>query len=406
MQISYLTDEALATLRGQLPDNIECYASGDLDFFYDILESINGIKKDTTLVFPDFTLDETSDYSISDMYNVRTLYTAMRTLPPAVACDERLWVALAHGFFWDYVQYRQADQIASREESKIATSFFFTNGHRRSLYVNCLSRLWWAGHLTYDEANKEDPFALTDLITKRAFPSTITLFSSSNMTANPNIGLGVLDSIKKRELAGEEIERKHFVGPLRYLNSMGGITVLDVFSRQEITSIIDKYLASEDFKNLKLKSKKKKSEDKKANSPSKDKNNSSTKKAMAKEPRQTTALHDQPKQPATAERYIEPLTTIHHTNPAPLKATAKPVSPPRQEVVAVYDPVIENLEAYGFEYVDQRPEGGALWVVAGKDFEGVAEYWRDQSIIFEYTEHGGKAVDWRPSWWTNDESPE
>ena len=361
MKISYLTDTALATLRGQLPDNISCYASGDQGYFYDIIDSMDGFRYDSKLVFPDFELDMSSDYAASDTRNVKTLYSAMRDLPLSVACDERLWVGLAHGYFWDYVQYRQEEQIASRDERKVATSFFFTNGQRRSLYVNCLSRLWWAGYLTYDEDNPDDPFELTDIITKTAFPSTITLFSSSNMTANPRIGLGVLDSLKKRERAGETIKRKYFVGPLRYLNSMGGITVLDILSRSEITNIVDEYLATDEFANLKLVSRKKKDE--------------------------------------TPESEPE-------NNAAELPSESPAITTGEGPTRMAYDPVIDDIEYYGFDYVDERSSGGALWIVGGDELQEFVEEWRERLVNFEYAERGCAAVRWKPSWWTKDESPE
>ena len=356
MRISYLTDEALATLRGQLPANLACYASNDQGFFADILDNIDGIKMYSELDFPNFELDMTSEFSVSDPYNVRTLYTAMRNLPPSIACDERLWAGLTHGLFWDYVQYRQKDQIATGDERKIATSFFFTNGHRRSLYVNCLSRLWWAGYLTYDETNEEDPFALTDLIAKRAFPSTITLFSSSNMTANRQIGLGVLDSINNRAQLGETIERKHFVCSLRYLNNMGGITLLDVLNRSEITRIVDEYLATDEFAKFKLGAK--------------------------------------AKAPAEDEHDAEDIEIVEPTQSATV------------ETRSAYDPLIDDLEFYDFEYVDQRAQGGPLWIIGGDELEGFVEEWRDRLVIFAYSKRGSSATNWKSGWWTMDKSPE
>ena len=39
--------------------------------------------------------------------------------------------------------------------------------------MNCLSRLWWAGRITYDASNSRDPFEHADLITERVFASTV-----------------------------------------------------------------------------------------------------------------------------------------------------------------------------------------------------------------------------------------
>ena len=383
MRANYLTDEALATLRGQLSENIPCYVSDDHDFFYDILDSIDGIRLDSKYEFPDFELDMSSDFATSDSRNVRVLYSAMRCLPPSVASDERLWAGFAHGLFWDYVQYRQEDQIATQNEQKIATSFFFTNGHKRSLYVNCLSRLWWTGHLTYDESNSDDPFALTDLITKNAFPSTIVLFSSSNMTANPQICLGVLDSIKKRELLGEVILRKHFVGPLRYLNSMGGITVLDVFSRTEIMQIVDEYLASDEFARMKLGTK--------GNAPSKSNSGNS----------QIDEIDDMNELDNVDDAAM--LSLGDNGEPAKDEHPQESDSPNTR---AANDPLIDDLEYYGYEYVDYRNVGGALWVADNGELDDFIEHWRDSLVVFKYRAIGTRALGKKPCWWTKDRAPE
>lgn len=254
MRIEFMTEDALVKLRADLQDNVGHYVANDQSYFYDVLERIRGLRR-SSITCHDFDLDMSAALpEETDATNVRRLYGAMRSLSPVVASDERLWTGLSHGYFWDYVQYRQRSAIATKKPERIGSSFFFTNGHRRSLYVHCLSRLWWAGYMTYD-AQARDPFALTDVLTKHAFASTVMLFSSSNMTSNRDICLGVLGAIKKRQDMGEKIERKHFVGSLRYLNNMGALTVLDMLSREDIEEIVGRYLASDAFAGLKLKTK-------------------------------------------------------------------------------------------------------------------------------------------------------
>ncbi|GEM_PF-152658 len=263
MRIDFLTDDALIKLRADLHDNLGRYRANDQAYFIDVLASMDGLKQ-SRYTCPDFALDMSAeDPTDTDITNVKRVYEAMRELSPAVASDERLWTGFAHSEFWDYVQYRQKDSIhkvvkdpedIKKQGTGIGSSFFFTNGHRRSLFVHCLSRLWWIGYLTYDEEAR-DPYHLTGLTalsSGHAFASTAVLFASSNMTSNKAIALGVLDSIEKRQEMGEAIERKHFVGSLRYLNNMGGLTLLDMLSREDVSSIVDAYLASDDFANLKL----------------------------------------------------------------------------------------------------------------------------------------------------------
>lgn len=266
MRIDFLTDDALIKLRADLHDNLGRYRANDQAYFIDVLASMDGLKQ-SRYTCPDFTLDMSADDPTeTDITNVKRVYEAMRELSPAVASDERLWTGFAHSEFWDYVQYRQKDSIhkiidedesIKKQDAKVGSSFFFTNGHRRSLFVHCLSRLWWIGYITYDEEAR-DPYHLTRLTalsSGHAFVSTAMLFASSNMTANKAIALGVLDSIEKRQEMGEKIERKHFVASLKYLNNMGGLTLLDMLNREDVTSIVDDYLASDAFANLKLSAK-------------------------------------------------------------------------------------------------------------------------------------------------------
>ena len=107
--------------------------------------------------------------------------------------------------------------------------------------------------MTYDESNKADPYALTPLLTDRAFASRIVLFSSSNFTGNRATMLGILDAMKDQRDSGIELKREHIVGATKYLNRMGAITLLDSLGRERVHSIISDYYATEQFANFKLK---------------------------------------------------------------------------------------------------------------------------------------------------------
>lgn len=231
------------------------YMSGDQDWFLRRLNREHGLC-DSRFEFPDFALDcgpgaaDEAEYAETDRENVRRLYSAMRDLPLAAASDPRFWMGLAHTHCWDYVQYRRIHEIATGNERDIKTSYFFTQGAKRSVHVNCLSRLWWGGRMTYDEGNKDDPFALTDVIATTAFASNVVLISSSNFTGNREVLLGILDAVKERMDAGEDIKRKHFVGATKYLNRMGAITVLDLLDRKRAKRIISEYFETEEFARL------------------------------------------------------------------------------------------------------------------------------------------------------------
>ena len=161
------------------------------------------------------------------------------------AGNEKLWTGMAHTYFWDYIQYRHANDIRSGQEDKIRKSFLWNSqksgGTRRAREVNCLSRLWWAGYYTYDEEN-EDRYYLTDFYFGKALPSRLLLLASRHFTANKEVCIGILRSLKKRYDSGDKdcLERYHVETALTYLNGIGGMTSLDFLSQSEIGALIDK----------------------------------------------------------------------------------------------------------------------------------------------------------------------
>jgi hypothetical protein len=249
MILEYTKTEVLEDLKGNFSKHKKHYQNNNKDYFAKYLGKSQGLQS-SKIECDDFELDFSDDYNISDYKNIKILYLALIDLPLSIAADERLWAGLAHGQFWDYIYYRRKVEIKSGNEQDIKNSFFFTRGTKRSAHINCLSRLWWAGHLTYD-VSEENPFELTKLLCKGAFASTIMLLSSSNFTANKEICLGLLKGIKNLEDYGVAIKREHFVEATKYLNSMGSITILDSLTKHDVEKIIDNFFV-EKFGSLNL----------------------------------------------------------------------------------------------------------------------------------------------------------
>ena len=247
MRAQYLRQQAIDDLHVNLGLAKPHYISADKDWFLERFAR-NGSLRESSFEFDGVTLSTGAgaatdeEYHQTDAENVRRLYGAMRRLPSSIASDERFWTGMAHTYFWDYVMYRRRSELASGTDQAINTSFFFMHGARRSSYVHCLSRLWWAGKLTYDESNRSDPFHLTDVFTDGAIAGKLLLFSSRNFTANKNVTLGILEAVRDQRDAGVEVGRKHFSGAALMLNRISGITLLDCLSRAEVRAMVNSYL--------------------------------------------------------------------------------------------------------------------------------------------------------------------
>ena len=243
MMLEYVTTEVLHDLEANFQSHKQHYIDLDKEWFDDYFKKTGGLRP-SKIECEEFVLDmdkRDDNFYRSDLNNIKTVYTALKHIPISLASDPRLWIGLSFNQFWDYITTRRKEEIVNGSDKDIQNSFFFTYGVKRSAHIHYLSRLWWAGRISYDET-RSDPFELTELLCRKGLAGTMILFSSSNLTANKNLALGILDSIKKRVDAGENLSRDtYFRDPTRYLNQMGAVTILDTLSREQTTKLIDKY---------------------------------------------------------------------------------------------------------------------------------------------------------------------
>lgn len=181
-------------------------------------------------------------YSDTDPKNVEILHRSLHMLSPVQASQEKFWLGMTMRYYKDYLYYRLNDELSKNKDERIKTALTsYKNGLKRALFVNVLSRLWWVGHLTYD-AKREDPYELTKFFCESDFSARAVIFFSSNFTSNKELGLGILSAIYRLKQDGVDIKRDHFVQANKYLNLIGGVTLLDLKRRAEVEEEIYGYL--------------------------------------------------------------------------------------------------------------------------------------------------------------------
>lgn len=196
MHLQYMKQETMDNLLMNYDEYKAHYEKKDREWFSKHFTENNSLME-YAKDFPEFTMDKSENFNASDLKNIQIMYDALKDLPLSVACDARLWTGLAHTSLWDYVWYRQHEEIekrrsrrTKREDSK--SLFCVGNGKRRSLFVNCLSRLWWTGYLVYDE-NRKNPYELAETLMYgqkgHSFASQIVLLSSRNFISNKHLSM-------------------------------------------------------------------------------------------------------------------------------------------------------------------------------------------------------------------------
>jgi len=169
-----------------------------------------------------------------DGENATVIYEMYKHIPLEVASSENFWAYLTHTAFWDYMLTRWPVEDS---ESTLLSRYFF--GSDKSKYRNGLSRLWWYGHITYDE-RLDDPYKYT-LIATRDQERAAILLETVQLSRNKIALFAVLDILsmidewkKNDQIESIVDERNVILRPLmQYVNAIGGVVIWDILTLDE-----------------------------------------------------------------------------------------------------------------------------------------------------------------------------
>ena len=197
----------------------------------------------TSINIRDFELMTPDSSNNYDLENTRILYSSMKNLKPSQAVEERIWVYLTHTKFWDYMRKRwPAERYLNDKknfEARMKERYFFSSKRKRALFRNGISRLWWFGHLTYEE-DRANPFRLTEIFLDTQ--DTAESIIGRNFSNNRKITKSVLRVFEKWiDDKGGMPSRKVVRELCKHINYMGGVSVLDPLEESEIEKrVLDK----------------------------------------------------------------------------------------------------------------------------------------------------------------------
>lgn len=244
-KVKYVGQDFINDLYSNLPVNIERYIDNDLDFSdyvmkgnWDIPLSIDYDSE----ILKNLSVDK------SEVENSKTVWSALKNLTPALACEERIWVRFTHGECLDFCRKRWPVEpiISEKRESHIKKHFFAssTTGWRDD---NAISRLWWNGWIASQFSADNFSVAL-DVILR-------TADIRSNLIERPWM-------FRRQELSNGIINflQNHFVSPLNSresrfrafsvtLNLRGAGIVFESMSEQEIQDFLSEcyHISQSDF---------------------------------------------------------------------------------------------------------------------------------------------------------------
>lgn len=239
MKLFFLGQDDLYALKTNIISNISHYRQDDAQWIHLLLshDPFIPFKRDVNF----FELNPHAD----EVDNAKTLYLSMQHISDSEAVDERLWAGMAHGSFWGYMSAHILHDLEKNTRLKlddglIRRRYFFDikrNARKRSLFIHSLSKLWWVGRLTFDAESKGHEFDSLELFRTAFSHKAINTFSSSFM-ANPEIRFALFDTALWLRNQGIEIKGDTMVPLSKFLNELGGQSVIDTFSREELSKML------------------------------------------------------------------------------------------------------------------------------------------------------------------------
>lgn len=220
MKLKFIRSEDLSNLKG----NREFVYKEIMEKGHSLQDVFNnqGIIRDSNIEVNEFTLDMSADKpELTDLENIKRTFNNLRIITPSQATDERIWVAYALDVFKEYMQYRW----------KGSDRCFFVESARRSLIRHGIARLWWIGYLTIDTNSSEPYKYLEYAIRKQDIMENIL---GRNFSNNASVTRGIIAACIDCEKEGIAIERQLLRDVAKYINLLGGIYILDLFSEKEI----------------------------------------------------------------------------------------------------------------------------------------------------------------------------
>ena len=235
----FIKQDALNFLKNNIDTNIEngLYDAPNQDWVNASYEG-NGfdiIKKNIS----EFSLDA----SLPNVVNMKSLHHAMKDLTPSEAADERIWAGLAHTTYWKYVQEYIQHHSRGSKETAIKNHFFLESrsGLKRSLLINSLSSLWWAGQYIYDSHNPSNPYHYSVLFERTFSHKLINTFTSSVMN-NESVRFLVFDATLELINNGFEITPDTMSYIVKHINYIGGAKLIDMTPMHELIKLTNDYI--------------------------------------------------------------------------------------------------------------------------------------------------------------------
>lgn len=237
INIQYMTDEALETLRINIPTVTKYLIENpeSSEWLKEFVSSDLYVTKrlqieDYALLTPKDDKDRETDYR-----NSITLYENLKHLPLHVLTDEH---------FWMWINFEKGYRAALKHMpiteagSVFKDHWLFTQGKRRGLFFGVLSRFYLRVALSVDASYEDDPYKLTKFVTNN--PLRFREFTWRAYSGEKSIILGALKAEHRVLSEYPEFSETgaYYKEIAKLLSKLGSVMLLDCMTEKDIEEFV------------------------------------------------------------------------------------------------------------------------------------------------------------------------
>lgn len=173
----------------------------------------------------------------NDSENCSRVLSALPSLDPANATDERLWVTLSFGNFSSYLRERWQFRNSKEDKlSKHVLNHWFASGVRGRMRDNGISRLWWMGYIARKVPGMSMQQVYDLLYANSDYRSTLL---ERNSSANSmNVLTAVLTVSQVAFESGVPYNRLSFREFMKSVNFLGGRRNLAAMTHDSLVELL------------------------------------------------------------------------------------------------------------------------------------------------------------------------
>lgn len=257
-KLKYISENILADLKANVPDNLERYrVSG-----FDDLADLNGWSMELSGVEVDpeklASLDPEKG-SAAEIGNSLLVFEAIKGMTPAMATEERIWTRLTHFEGLGYTRTRWPLKDAPKENIGIlggltgarektkeqrknvlhqnitqVEKHYFAHGRTGYRDDNAISRLWWNAYI----AKRVDPSDLKGVLTEllRSADIRSSLVERPMLSNRAGLLRGIIRTMRNSpEIYGTERTFRQF---MIAVNFRGGGVLFETLSEDEMDAVL------------------------------------------------------------------------------------------------------------------------------------------------------------------------